>query len=72
VLDLIPPGRDGFQVLQDLRQAGKTLAILILTAHDAIEDRVLGLDAGAWPNAWGGRPKRLMSACSPGNGGHRS
>jgi DNA-binding response OmpR family regulator len=47
VLDLMLPGRDGLQVLQDLRQAGKTLPVLILTARDAIEDRVLGLDAGS-------------------------
>jgi two-component system copper resistance phosphate regulon response regulator CusR len=47
VLDLNLPGRDGIQVLQDLRQAGKTLPVLILTARDAVEDRVIGLDAGS-------------------------
>jgi DNA-binding response OmpR family regulator len=47
VLDLMLPGRDGLQVLADLRQAGSTLPVLILTARDAIEDRVTGLDAGA-------------------------
>jgi DNA-binding response OmpR family regulator len=47
ILDLMLPGRDGLQVLQDLRRAGKTLPVLILTARDAIEDRVLGLDAGS-------------------------
>jgi DNA-binding response OmpR family regulator len=47
VLDLMLPGRDGLQVLADLRQAGKTTPVLILTARDAVEDRVIGLDAGA-------------------------
>ncbi len=47
VLDLMLPGQDGIQVLKDLRRAGKTLPVLILTARDAIEDRVLGLDAGS-------------------------
>jgi DNA-binding response OmpR family regulator len=47
VLDLLLPGRDGLQVLADLRRAGKTLPVLILTARDAVEDRVTGLDAGA-------------------------
>jgi DNA-binding response OmpR family regulator len=47
VLDLMLPGRDGLQVLGDLRRTGKTTPVLILTARDAIEDRVIGLDAGA-------------------------
>ena len=47
VLDLLLPGRDGLQVLGDLRRVGKALPVLILTARDAIEDRVIGLDAGA-------------------------
>jgi DNA-binding response OmpR family regulator len=47
VLDLMLPGRDGLQVLADLRRAGKTMPVLVLTARDAIEDRVTGLDAGA-------------------------
>jgi DNA-binding response OmpR family regulator len=47
VLDLLLPGRDGLQVLADLRRAGNTLPVLILTARDAVEDRVAGLDAGA-------------------------
>jgi DNA-binding response OmpR family regulator len=46
VLDLMLPGRDGLSLLADLRREGKTLPVLILTARDAIEDRVLGLDAG--------------------------
>src|SRR5262249_4316141 len=47
VLDLLLPGRGGLDVLADLRRAGKTIPVLILTARDTVEDRVLGLDAGA-------------------------
>jgi DNA-binding response OmpR family regulator len=47
VLDWMLPGRDGLQVLSDLRKAGQTTPVLMLTARDAIEDRVLGLDSGA-------------------------
>jgi DNA-binding response OmpR family regulator len=47
VLDLLLPGRDGLQVLADLRRLGNRVPVLILTARDAVEDRVLGLDAGA-------------------------
>ena len=47
LLDLGLPKRDGMSVLPRLRRRGYTNAILILTARDAIPDRVLGLDAGA-------------------------
>ena len=47
VLDLLLPGRDGLRVLADLRATGAAVPVLILTARDAIEDRVIGLDAGA-------------------------
>jgi two-component system OmpR family response regulator len=47
ILDVLLPGRNGLDVLADLRKAGKTLPVLILTARDAVEDRVLGLDSGA-------------------------
>jgi DNA-binding response OmpR family regulator len=47
VLDLMLPGRGGLEVLTDLRRAGKALPVLVLTARDAVEDRVLGLDSGA-------------------------
>ena len=47
VLDLGLPGRDGLSLLRDLRRDGNYLPVLILTARDAIEDRVAGLDAGA-------------------------
>jgi DNA-binding response OmpR family regulator len=47
VLDVMLPGRDGIEVLQTLRKQGSKTPVLLLTAKDAIEDRVLGLDAGA-------------------------
>src|SRR5436853_7776942 len=47
VLDWMLPGRDGLQVLSDLRQSGQAAPVLMLTARDAVEDRVLGLDSGA-------------------------
>lgn len=47
VLDLLLPGRDGLQVLTDLRRMGNRVPVLILTARDTVEDRVIGLDAGA-------------------------
>jgi DNA-binding response OmpR family regulator len=47
VLDLMLPGRDGLQVLKDLRGHGFSKPVLILTSKDAVEDRVTGLDAGA-------------------------
>ena len=47
VLDLGLPDGDGLAVLTATRQAGKALPILILTARDAVEDRVAGLNGGA-------------------------
>ena len=47
VLDLMLPGRSGFQVLRDIRARKAALPVLILTAKDSVEDRVTGLDAGA-------------------------
>jgi DNA-binding response OmpR family regulator len=47
VLDLMLPGRDGLKVLRDLRGQGFARPVLILTARDAVEDRVTGLDGGA-------------------------
>ena len=47
VLDLGLPDDDGLALLAAVRRLGKTLPILILTARDAVEDRVGGLDAGA-------------------------
>lgn len=47
VLDLMLPGRNGMQVLKELRSHGFSKPVLILTSRDAVEDRVAGLDAGA-------------------------
>jgi len=47
ILDLMLPGRDGLEVLATLRKRGLVTPVLILTARDAIEDRVQGLDKGA-------------------------
>jgi two-component system OmpR family response regulator len=47
LLDLMLPGLDGVQVCRQLREAGRWMPVLMLTARDAIEDRVSGLDAGA-------------------------
>jgi two-component system OmpR family response regulator len=47
VLDVILPGRDGFAVCQALRAGGFNQKVLMLTARDAVEDRVAGLDSGA-------------------------
>src|SRR5215470_5079249 len=47
VLDLMLPGRDGIEVLTTLRKRGVQTPVLLLTAKDTVEDRVLGLDSGA-------------------------
>jgi DNA-binding response OmpR family regulator len=47
VLDLMLPGRSGLEILQTLRQRRIEAPVLILTARDGVDDRVLGLDLGA-------------------------
>jgi DNA-binding response OmpR family regulator len=47
LLDLGLPGSDGLKLLKSLRARGQTLPVLIITARDAVSDRVAGLDAGA-------------------------
>jgi two-component system, OmpR family, response regulator len=47
VLDVMLPGRDGFSVCRELREADVWAPILMLTARDGVEDRVAGLDGGA-------------------------
>jgi two-component system copper resistance phosphate regulon response regulator CusR len=47
VLDVMLPGLDGWQVLRDIRQAGRYMPVLFLTARDQVEDRVKGLELGA-------------------------
>lgn len=47
VLDVMLPGRNGIEVLSAMRKRGLQMPVLLLTAKDTVEDRVLGLDAGA-------------------------
>jgi two-component system response regulator QseB len=47
LLDLGLPGSDGLELLKTLRTRGEALPVLIITARDAVSDRVAGLDAGA-------------------------
>lgn len=47
ILDLMLPGRSGLEILQAMRRHGLKIPVLILTARDAVEDRVTGLDTGA-------------------------
>ena len=47
VLDVMLPGLRGWQVLERLRQSGKEMPVLFLTARDQVEDRVKGLELGA-------------------------
>jgi DNA-binding response OmpR family regulator len=47
ILDVMIPGRDGFAVCRELRKSGQRMPILMLTARDAVEDRINGLDSGA-------------------------
>lgn len=47
VIDIGVPGMDGFEVVRRLRARGSALPVLLLTARDAIQDRVFGLEIGA-------------------------
>lgn len=47
LLDLGLPGHDGLEVLKRLRQTGRDLPVIIITARDGVDDRVRGLDLGA-------------------------
>jgi DNA-binding response OmpR family regulator len=47
ILDWMLPGRDGIEILKAMRARGTKTPVLLLTARDAVEDRVLGLDSGA-------------------------
>jgi DNA-binding response OmpR family regulator len=47
ILDVMIPAPDGFEVCRRMREAGGRMPILMLTARDAVEDRVSGLDRGA-------------------------
>lgn len=47
ILDIGLPGKDGFQVLEELRGRGEKLPVIILTARDDVTDKVAGLEGGA-------------------------
>jgi len=47
VLDLMLPGRSGLEILERLRSRDRGIPVLILTARDTVQDRVVGLDTGA-------------------------
>src|SRR6201987_3524212 len=47
ILDVMIPGRDGFSTCRSIRNLGKRMPVLMLTARDAVDDRINGLDRGA-------------------------
>jgi two-component system copper resistance phosphate regulon response regulator CusR len=47
ILDVMIPGRDGFEVCRELRATGSTVPLIMVTARDAVADRIAGLDTGA-------------------------
>jgi DNA-binding response OmpR family regulator len=47
LLDLTLPGRDGIEILKAIRDRGMRTPVLILTARDTVQDRIVGLDSGA-------------------------
>src|SRR6184192_3824852 len=47
ILDVMIPAPDGFAVCRELRKSGQRMPVLMLTARDAVEDRIAGLDSGA-------------------------
>jgi len=47
ILDVMLPKKDGIAVCRELREGGSTIPVLMLTARDAVHDRITGLDSGA-------------------------
>ncbi len=47
IVDVMLPGRSGLDLVRELREAGRSMPILVLTARDRIDDKIEGLDAGA-------------------------
>ena len=47
IVDVMLPGMSGFELCRRIRQTGETFPVLLLTARDAVQDRVFGLDSGA-------------------------
>src|SRR5207248_790474 len=76
VLDVLLPGIDGFETCRRLRSEGSWAPILLLTARDAVEDRIAGLDGGAddyltKPFSFGELTARLRALARRGAGGRR-
>ena len=76
VLDIMLPGKDGYTILRALRQRGATTPVVFLTARDAVDDRVRGLDMGAddyvvKPFAWAELLARVRAAMRRAHG-HKS
>ena len=67
VLDLLLPKKDGMAVLRELREKGDPVPVLILTALDAVADKVAGLDAGADDAAQKCQGQRIRPSISGGN-----
>lgn len=57
LLDIGLPGRDGFTVLREMREARVTLPVIVLTARDSVRDTVAGLEGGA--DDWMTKPFRF-------------
>jgi DNA-binding response OmpR family regulator len=73
VLDVMLPGQDGWSIVQHLRRRGATTPVLLLTARDAVEDRVRGLNLGAddylvKPFAWEELLARVKALVRRGHG----
>jgi len=73
VLDIMLPSRDGWSVLQQMRRNGSAIPVLLLTARDAVEDRVKGLNLGAddylvKPFAWDELVARVRALVRRGHG----
>jgi DNA-binding response OmpR family regulator len=72
VLDVMLPGKDGWAIVQQLRRRGVATPVLFLTARDAVEDRVRGLDLGGddylvKPFAWDELLARVRSVIRRGH-----
>ena len=73
LLDIMLPGKDGWDILQSLRRRGHNMPVVVLTARDALEDRVRGLNAGAddylvKPFEWEELLARVRAAVRRGHG----
>lgn len=65
LLDLGLPGMDGLEVLVELRRGGQRLPVIVLTARDAVPDRVAGLEGGADDYV---TSRSRSTSCSPASG----